>query len=243
MLAPASIGEVELGGAASAEITGLTVPTLFRGVVRAWPAVARARDGEIAAYLRSLDNGAGVDALRMPPSARGRIFYTEGLEGFNYTREKVTISAVLDRLEKYAKLEAPPSMAVQSALISQCLPGFLASHPMPLLDASVAPRIWIGNHVVTPAHFDESHNIACVVAGERRFTLFPPEQIANLYIGPVGYAPTGTPISLVDFAQPDLKRFPRFEQARAAAHVFDLSRAMRSSCRRSGGTTSSRSRR
>jgi len=91
-----------------------------------------------------------------------------------------------------------------------------------VLDPSVAPRIWIGNHVVTPAHFDESNNIACVVAGRRRFTLFPPGAIGDLYIGPIGYAPTGTPISLVDFAHPDERRFPRFKDALAVAQVAEL---------------------
>jgi hypothetical protein len=88
------------------------------------------------------------------------------------------------------------------------------------LDASA--RIWIGNAIVTPAHFDESENIACVVAGTRRFTLFPPEQAGNLYIGPLDYAPTPTPISMVDFSAPDLARFPRFTQALEAALVADL---------------------
>ena len=39
-----------------------------------------------------------------------------------------------------------------------------------MMAAVAAPRIWIGNHVVTPAHFDESSNVACVAAGKRRFT-------------------------------------------------------------------------
>jgi hypothetical protein len=56
-----------------------------------------------------------------------------------------------------------------------------------------------------------------VAAGERVFTLFPPEQIANLYVGPMSHAPTGTPISLVDLAAPDLQRFPRFATAWAQA--------------------------
>jgi len=67
-----------------------------------------------------------------------------------------------------------------------------------------------------------------VAAGERRFTLFPPEQVGNLYIGPFGHAPTGTPISLVDLvdlgdeAGPDLQRFPRFATALQAARTAVL---------------------
>jgi hypothetical protein len=61
-----------------------------------------------------------------------------------------------------------------------------------------------------------------VVAGRRRFTLFPPEAIGDLYIGPIGYAPTGTPISLVDFDHPDEARFPRLRRALEAARSAEL---------------------
>ena len=94
---------------------------------------------------------------------------------------------------------------------------------MPLLDAAtVQPRIWLGNTITVPAHFDDANNIACVIAGRRRFTLFPPDQIGNLYIGPVDFAPTGAPISLVDFSAPDFERFPRFHAAVAHAFVAEL---------------------
>ena len=199
-------------------------PAVLRGAVHDWPAVrasTAAPDG-IAEYLRERDGGARVMALRMPPSARGRIFYKPGLEGFNYSRDETTIGAVLDSLAKYARLSNPGSIAVQSALVSECLPRFAEENRNPLLADSIAARIWIGNRVVTPAHFDESSNMACVVAGRRRFTLFPPESIGDLYIGPIGYAPTGTPISLVDFEQPDERRFPRFRRALEAARTAEL---------------------
>jgi hypothetical protein len=176
----------------------------------------------LCGYLGAFDNGNPVVALRTPPSAKGRIFYNENLNGFNYSRDELPISAVLARLAKYAARQNPPAVAVQSALIADCIPGFSSENRLAILDPSVQPRIWLGNAVTTPAHFDESNNIACVVSGRRRFTLFPPDQIANLYIGPLGYAPTGTPISLVALRDPDFKRFPRFRQALAAALVAEL---------------------
>ena len=199
-------------------------PVVMRGLVSDWPAVRRAAESadSLTRYLNGFDNGHVVDAIRTPPSARGRIFYNDDMSGFNFTREKVSISAALDRMTKSARFAKPPALAVQSALIADCLPGFVAANPMPLLDASVAPRIWLGNAVITPAHFDESSNIACVVSGTRRFTLFPPEQVRNLYIGPFGNAPTGTPISLVEFANPDFARFPRFREALEAAQVAEM---------------------
>ena len=93
---------------------------------------------------------------------------------------------------------------------------------LPVLDDAVAPRIWLGNRVTVPAHFDESNNVACVVAGRRRFTLFPPEQVGNLYIGPLDFAPTGAAMSLVQFAEPDFDRFPKFREALAAACSAEL---------------------
>jgi hypothetical protein len=199
-------------------------PAVLRGAVRDWPAVRRGLESpeSFCGYIAAFDRGGDVDVLRMPPSARGRIFYAENLNGFNFTRERAPISSVTRSIAKNAKLENPPGVVAQSALISECVPGFAAENVLPLLDASVQPRIWLGNSVVTPAHFDESNNIACVVSGRRRFTLFAPEQVSNLYVGPIGYAPTGTPISLVSFRNPDYARFPKFRQALEAAFVAEL---------------------
>src|SRR5258706_988987 len=199
-------------------------PAVLKGLVGKWPAVERAGESAdaLCRYLGAFDSGKEVDVLMAPPHVGGRIFYNENLEGFNFTRHRSTIRAVSEKLLRYAAFQKRPSVAVQSALISDCLPGFAAENGLAIVHESVAPRIWLGTAFTTPAHFDESNNVACVVAGRRRFTLFPPDQIANLYVGPLDYAPTGTPVSLVTVGDPDLARFPRFRQALAAAQVAEL---------------------
>lgn len=190
-------------------------PAVLRGLVTSWPVVQQALAGDAAVcrYLAGLDNGSDVDALMVPSGLNGRIFYADDWVGFNYLRNRLPLSRVIEQLMRYSRYPDPPAVAVQSARACDCAPAFGRAHPMPLLDAGVAPRLWLGNAITTPTHFDESSNIACVAAGERRFTLFPPEQVRHLYIGPIGHAPTGTPISLVDLDAPDLARYPLFAQA------------------------------
>jgi hypothetical protein len=206
------------------EVAGSYRPAVLRGFVKHWPAVHKARQSPeaLCQYLMDFDSGHEVDAVMTPPAERGRLFYKPDMEGFNFVRNKVPVSKVIEQLARYSQFDAPPSVAVQSALIDDCLPRFALENIAPALPPSVRPRIWLGNTITTPAHFDESYNLACVVSGERRFTLFPPEQVDNLYIGPLDFAPTPTPISMVDFRDPDYARHPRFRQALDAALVADL---------------------
>ena len=207
-----------------AEILPRNAPASLRGLADDWPAVAQARQSPlaIAQYLGGLDNGTSVDALMLPPEAGGRIFYDASMEGFNYLRTRQSVSRVIEQALRYAQFPRAPAVAAQSALVAQCMPGFKKDNVLSLLDASVEPRIWLGTAIITPAHFDQSHNIAVCVAGRRRFTLFPPEQVANLYVGPLEHTPAGMPMSLVDFAAPDFDRFPRFREALASAQAAEL---------------------
>jgi hypothetical protein len=208
----------------SREILPLYRPAVFKGLVSDWPVVQQAREStkSFLHYLAGLDSGQPVNALLMRPEAAGRVFYDDRLQGFNYIHNRLPLTQLINQLWRYSQLDVSPGLAVQSALLAECMPGFSTENRLPLLSECVAPRFWMGNKVITPAHFDESHNIACVVAGRRRFTLFAPEQIGNLYIGPLDFAPTGTPISLVDFNAPDYEKFPRFKQAMQSALTVDL---------------------
>jgi hypothetical protein len=206
------------------EIATRYEPAVLRGVVAQWPAVRHGVESPVAfyRYLAAFDSGRPVDAILMRPEVQGRIGYDATMDGFNFARNRLPITTLVEQLARYGHFDNPPSLAVQSALVPDCLPGFQAENRLPLLPESVAPRIWLGNRVTVPAHFDESSNVACVVAGRRRFTLFPPEQVGNLYIGPLDHAPTGAPMSLVSLVAPDFDRYPRFKDALAAARVADL---------------------
>ncbi|HET6586199.1 MAG TPA: cupin-like domain-containing protein [Oleiagrimonas sp.] len=199
-------------------------PLVIRRLVREWPLVRHALESAtaFAKALAAMDNGADVDTLRLPPEADGHIGYTPTMDGFNYQHFRVPLTQGLQRLAGYSQVEHPPGLAIQSVAIDTCIPAFRQDHALDFLDASVQPRLWVGNRVTTPTHFDAQHNIACVVCGRRRFTLFPPEQLPNLYIGPLDYAPTGAAISMARLDQADDPRFPRLRTALAAAHTATL---------------------
>jgi hypothetical protein len=223
---PTAIEEVRLTGRAIAlpEIVDGERPLVMRGLCRDWPIVALAlqSDTAFAQDLARYDNGTPVDALLMPPGENGVIGYNAELDGFNYRHFRVTVTQVLQRLASYSRQDDAPGLAMQSALISQCLPGLQETHSLPLLDPGIQPRLWMGNRVTTPAHFDSSHNIAVVVCGRRRFTLFPPDQVSNLYVGPLDFAPTAAAISLPPLESTQDPRYPRLQHALAHAQVAEL---------------------
>jgi hypothetical protein len=199
-------------------------PTTLRGIVLHWPAVREGLDSPAALvrYLQRHDSGAPVDALMTPPEADGQISYNAAMSGFNFHRNRLPLSQIAAQVLRYAQFPKPPAVAAQSALIRDCLPGFAAENKLPLFDDTILPRIWLGNRVTTPTHVDEWNNVACVVAGRRRFTLFPPEQIANLYIGPLDFAPTGAAMSMVSLRNPDFEKYPKFRDALTAAQTAEV---------------------
>lgn len=207
------------------QLPGWTTPKVIRGLAAHWPMVAAARRSpqEAVAHLRQFDHGQmPVTATTAAPQEQGRIFYDAAMTGFNFRREQVPLKVVLATLLKYAGDPAPPSIYVASTTLDSFLPGFAQANPLDLGVAEPLTSIWIGNRSRIAAHQDVPDNLAVVAAGRRRVTLFTPEQVGNLYVGPLDATPAGQAISLVDFAAPDLARFPRFEQALASALTAEL---------------------
>jgi hypothetical protein len=190
-------------------------PAVLQDLVADWPIVRAAREShaELARLIKGLDSGRQPHVIEAPPDASGRIFYRDDLAAFNFTRRPASLSATVDRLVDLAAAPQAPAIFLESMSTAAYLPAFAATHPMPLLDQRVEPRAWIGNAVKVNTHFDLVYNIACVAGGRRRFTLFPPEQIANLYVAPLDFTPSGAPVSLVQLTQADHARFPRHAEA------------------------------
>ena len=201
------------------EILPANRPAVLRNLLGDWPAVKAARESQtgLVNYIKRCDTGGAVNAMIGPPEINGRFFYSDDFQGFNFGARQVPISAAMDTLVSLANEEQPPAIALQAMYVPEVMPAFLEDNRMPLLDNDVGPRIWIGNRSMIATHFDNNYNIACVVGGSRRFTVFPPEQVANLYIGPLLRTPGGSPISTVDLRNPDLARFPKFRQALESA--------------------------
>lgn len=211
-----------------AELLRAQRPVVLKGLVADWPLVDAGRAGPQAAmdYLRSFDRGRPVVAFTAGPEARGRFFYDEALTRMDFQAARVELASCLDRIA--ATLDDPeaPAVYVGSTDADGYLPGFRSANRLPVDDAAFggAPLVslWIGNRTVAATHYDMSNNIACVGVGRRRFTLFPPDQVANLYPGPLEPTPGGQVVSMVDLAAPDLDRYPRFADALAHAQVAEL---------------------
>jgi len=211
-------------GAFAKILAQATQPILLRGLVADWPAVkcGLQSDEQLHAYLRAFYDGATVNMFSGTPEIEGRFFYNQDMTGFNFARSREKLDKVLDKLNRQPNGAKSQSFYVGSTTVDNCLPGFTAENTVEFGDIDPLTSIWIGNRTRIAAHYDLPDNLACVVAGHRRFTLFPPEQMANLYPGPLDFTPAGQQISLVDFYKPDLKRYPRFKQALESAMIVDM---------------------
>jgi hypothetical protein len=202
-------------------------PTILKGLARDWPLVRTGSAAAAAAYLKSFYNGRRIVAFVARPELKGRFAYTDDATRLDFQADRGLLDDYLDRILAHLDDTQAPSFYIGSTDVDTYLPGFrrendlVLNHPM---FASSPPLVaaWIGNRTVALAHYDMSHNIACCLVGRRRFTLFPPEQVANLYPGPLEPTPGGQVVTMTDIDAPDFERFPRLKEALAAAEVAEL---------------------
>jgi hypothetical protein len=223
---PREIDRRDLTGpdAFAREVVDSCRPAVIRALVADWPVVhAAGRSPEaLKDYLSPFDAGGQIEAFFGEPQIAGKYYYNDDLKGFNFERRRMRFSDALATIVSSLDQAGSPSVYLGSVPAHDFLPGFAAQNPMPLLAPAIGPRIWLGHASNVSSHYDAMENLACVVAGTRRFTLFAPELIGKLYVGPIDHTMAGQPVSLAASSAPDSGRFPLFEDIREQALVAEL---------------------
>ena len=206
-------------------------PVLLKGFAGDWPLVRAGLRSAGAAmdYIRGFDGGRDVVSYTGAPEIGGRFFYNSEMTGLNFRAGRQPLAGFLDSVADH--LDAPgaeaPALYIGSTDIDAYLPGLREANDLvggETMFERYPPlaSIWMGNRTIASAHFDMSNNIACCAVGHRRFTLFPPDQIHNLYPGPLHPTPGGQVVSMVDFDDPDFAAHPRFREALEVAQVAEM---------------------
>jgi len=201
------------------EIRAAAEPAILKDIAVDWPIV---RAADPAAYLRAMATGNPVQFMRAPPEVEGRLHYGAQIGMRNFAAAQAPLGAFLDLLAREEGSDRPDALAAQGLNAGDLVPGFAEANRLAILPSAIRPRLWIGNAAKVAIHHDPSENVAVVAAGRRRFTLFPPEQVGNLYMGPFNPTPAGVQVSMVHLTAPDLDRYPRFADALEAAQTAEL---------------------
>lgn len=206
------------------EIVPLYRPAVIRGYFKQWPAVAKQQESAsaLADYIKSFDQKKNVVTYCGDPSIQGRFFYQNDMQGFNFERITEKFDDAIRRILSHIDNPNPPAVYSGAISIDENIPGFATENRCDIAGKTAVARIWMGNAAIVSTHYDMLDNIVAVVSGRRRFTLFPPEQLKNLYVGPVDFTLSGQPVSMVQLNDPDFDKYPRFQKALAAAEVAEL---------------------
>ncbi len=193
-------------------------PLILRSYAEDWPAVKAGQKSSesMVNYLRRFYSQEPLTVCHGDDDCNGRIYYNTGFTGFNHSTKRYDFNTFLDEiLEKNGE----QALYMPSTNAERWFPGFDRENDAKIPEVEAFKFIWAGNRTRIAAHYDFLDNFAVCISGKRRFTLFPPEQITNLYPGPLDFAPGGQEISMVDFAHPDFEKFPKFRRALDAAQV------------------------
>jgi mannose-6-phosphate isomerase-like protein (cupin superfamily) len=199
------------------------MPVVIRGFAKNWPLVASAKKTptDFVDYLGKFYTGKKTTMVVAPPSANKRFYYNDDMTDVNFLSGEERVDLFLDRLLELVDRDVYPAISMQSTPTNDILPGLVNENNTDFF-TETEPRLWIGNEGIVNTHYDGSDNVACVVAGRRRFILFPPNQTCHLYPGSLNFTPAGAPTSLVDINKPDFERYPLFKLALVEAYSVEL---------------------
>jgi hypothetical protein len=198
-------------------------PFVVRGLVGDWPLVEAGRESGAAArsYLLEHQRDRAFTVNIGKPGAGDRLFYDEDM-AMNFRTGRTGLAEIFAGIDANEGRRDAPAIYLSSIDMKDYFDGLHEANHVDLGSRKPIESIWIGTRTRVAAHNDFPNNLACCAVGRRRFTLFPPDQFANLYVGPIDHTPAGRPVSMVDLRNPDFKAFPRFREALASAQVAEL---------------------
>lgn len=202
-------------------------PMVVRAAASEHELVRSARTDHQALFetLKASASEIPLESWRSRDGSAGRFALEKNARALNFEVLKSSVTEFLNLVLANASEDDASASTHYAGGIEQEV-HFPSLSKLPCQDYAPAiakPYFWIGNQTNIAIHNDAAENVAVVVAGRRRFTVFPPDQVKNLYLGPLDFSPAGRPISLVDVSNPDLRAFPRFEEALQSALIVELS--------------------
>jgi Cupin-like domain len=218
------VAEAQVTRAALADhLARATQPFVVRGLAADWPLVAAGRSGAEAAraYLSAKARNRNFPVSIGQPAGGDRLFYDAAM-GMNFRMANGPLPELLGAIAATETDPAAPAIYLSSIDMRDYFEGLAEANSLPLGVRQPIASIWIGTRTCIAAHNDIPDNVAVCAVGRRRFTLFPPDQFANLYLGPLENTPAGRPVSMVEVRAPDTQAHPRFIEALAHAQVAEL---------------------
>mgnify|MGYP006075369189 FL=1 len=204
-------------------------PVILKGLVKDWPLVKLGQQSaaKVMAELELHYSKKPMLVYKGAPDIQARFGYNKSYTGFNFEAKKSTIPEVFDSIRSQLTQDVHDYLYVNSLRFDEGFPKLNQTHQLAFdhnefEQNQPVSKIWLGTESVAAAHFDQPKNIACCLVGKRRFTLFPPNQIGNLYPGPLNPTPGGQVVTLTNLSQPNFTRFPRLKEALANAYIVDL---------------------
>lgn len=198
-------------------------PFVVRGLAAQWPLVRAGLESAGAAreYLLTRRRDRAFTVNVGQPGAGDRLFYDEQM-GMNFRTGRSGLAEIFAGIDANEGRRDGPVIYLSSIDVKDYFEGLHEANHVDLGEREPIESIWIGTRTRIAAHNDFPNNLACCAVGHRRFILFPPDQFANLYVGPLDFTPAGRPVSMVDLRNPDFEAFPRFRDALETAQVAEL---------------------
>lgn len=198
-------------------------PFVIRGLAADWPLVEAGKRSakEARDYILRHARNRPFTVSIGPPGHDGRLFYDDEME-MNFQTARGDLANIFKGIDDNEGREHPPTIYLTSVDMYDFFDGLHEANHVDLGERQPLSSIWIGTPTRVAAHNDFPDNLACCAVGRRRFTVFPPEQFRNLYLGPIDNTPAGRAVSMVDFHRPDFDTHPRFAEALKHAQVAEL---------------------